>query len=86
MPADEFAKLRGKYKCLYIKFKCTAYLFSTATNIDECVELLLDFVQDIYLTNETVEKEKGIITQEIKMYDDDADWRSYFGSIANLYQ
>lgn len=32
-----------------------------------------------------MEKEKGIICQEIKMYDDDPDWRVYFGAIANLY-
>ena len=32
-----------------------------------------------------VEKEKGIICQEIKMYDDDPDWRVYFGAIANFY-
>ncbi|MFR6098976.1 MAG: EF-P 5-aminopentanol modification-associated protein YfmH [Longibaculum sp.] len=48
--------------------------------------MLLDFVQDIYLTEENVEKEKGIINQEIGMYDDDPDWRCYFGSIQNLYQ
>lgn len=64
----------------------TAYLFSTTTHEDECIELLLDFVQDIYLTEENVEKEKGIINQEIGMYDDDPDWRCYFGSIQNLYQ
>lgn len=83
--SDKFSML-GASTNAFTSSSRTAYLFSTATNIDECVELLLDFVQDIYLTNETVEKEKGIITQEISMYDDDADWRSYFGSIANLYQ
>ena len=64
----------------------TAYLFSTTTNENECIELLLDFVQTIDITDESVEKEKGIIGQEIKMYDDDPDWRVYFGSIQNLYQ
>ena len=83
--SDKFSML-GASTNAFTSSSRTAYLFSTATNIDECVELLLDFVQYIYLTNETVEKEKGIITQEISMYDDDADWRSYFGSIANLYQ
>ena len=46
---------------------------------------LLDFVQSLNITDESVEKEKGIICQEIKMYDDDPDWRVYFGAIANLY-
>ena len=40
----------------------------------------------IKITDENVEKEKGIINQEIRMYDDDPDWRCYFGSIQNLYQ
>lgn len=64
----------------------TAYLFTTTTNEYSCIELLLDFVQSLHLTEESVEKEKGIIGQEIKMYDDDPDWRVYFGSIQNLYQ
>lgn len=63
----------------------TAYLFSTSSKELECTKLLLDFVQDLYLTHENVEKEKGIIGQEIKMYDDDPDWQNYFGAIQNLY-
>ena len=63
----------------------TAYLFNTTANVEKCIKLLLDFVQDIYLTDDSVEKEKGIINQEIGMYDDDPDWRCYFGSIQNLY-
>lgn len=46
---------------------------------------LLDFVQDPYFTPETVDKEKGIIGQEIEMYNDDPSWRLYFGMIGNLY-
>ncbi|BBM22975.1 zinc-dependent proteinase, M16 family [Lactiplantibacillus plantarum] len=46
---------------------------------------LLDFVQDPYFSTATVEKEKGIIGQEIEMYDDDPSWRLYFGMIGNLY-
>ncbi len=46
---------------------------------------MLDFVQKLEITPDSVEKEKGIIGQEIKMYDDDPDWRVYFGSIQNLY-
>jgi len=64
----------------------TAYLFNTTANEYECIELLLDFVQELYLTDESIEKEKGIINQEIGMYDDDPDWRCYFGSIQNLYK
>lgn len=82
--ADEFAKL-GASSNAFTSSSRTAYLFSTTTNENECVELLLDFVQSLDITDESVEKEKGIICQEIKMYDDDPDWRVYFGAISNLY-
>ena len=51
----------------------------------ESTETLLDFVQEPYFTEKTVEKEKGIIGQEITMYDDQPDWRLYFGTIENMY-
>ncbi|MEG0276093.1 MAG: pitrilysin family protein [Coprobacillus sp.] len=83
--SDKFAQL-GASTNAFTSSSRTAYLFNTTSNENQCIELLLDFVQDIYLTNESVEKEKGIINQEIKMYDDDPDWRCYFGSIQNLYK
>ena len=67
--ADEFAKL-GASSNAFTSSSRTAYLFSTTTNENDCVELLLDFVQSLNITDESVEKEKGIICQEIKMYDD----------------
>lgn len=82
--SDKFSLL-GASTNAFTSSSRTAYLFSTGSNEMECTELLLDFVQDIYLTNENVEKEKGIIGQEIKMYDDDPDWQNYFGAIQNLY-
>lgn len=83
--SEAFAKL-GASTNAFTSSSRTAYLFSTTSHEKECIELLLDFVQDIYLTDENVEKEKGIINQEIGMYDDDPYWRCYFGSIQNLYQ
>ncbi|MEG0366027.1 MAG: pitrilysin family protein [Coprobacillus sp.] len=83
--SDKFAQL-GASTNAFTSSSRTAYLFNTTSNENECIELLLDFVQNIYLTKDSVEKEKGIINQEIKMYDDDPDWRCYFGSIQNLYQ
>ncbi|WP_305140150.1 EF-P 5-aminopentanol modification-associated protein YfmH [Thomasclavelia cocleata] len=82
--SDEFAKL-GASTNAFTSSSRTAYLFSTTTNEYPCIELLLDFVQKLEITPDSVEKEKGIIGQEIKMYDDDPDWRVYFGSIQNLY-
>jgi predicted Zn-dependent peptidase len=83
--SELFAKL-GASTNAFTSSSRTAYLFNTTANEYECIELLLDFVQEECLSDESVEKEKGIINQEIGMYDDDADWRCYFGSISNLYQ
>lgn len=69
----------------FTSFTKTSYLFSATRNLKENLETLLDFVQDPYFTPKTVDKEKGIIGQEIEMYDDDPSWRLYFGMIGNLY-
>lgn len=70
----------------FTSFTRTAYLFSSTSNVERNLETLIDFVQDPYFTEKTVEKEKGIIGQEITMYDDNPDWRLYFGLIQNLYK
>lgn len=69
----------------FTSFDRTAYLFSSTGHVKENLTILLNFVQSPYFTDENVEKEKGIIGQEIKMYDDNADWRVYFGLIENMY-
>ncbi|MDQ0198627.1 EF-P 5-aminopentanol modification-associated protein YfmH [Neobacillus ginsengisoli] len=70
----------------FTSFTRTAYLFSSTSDVEKNLETLIDFVQDPYFSEKTVEKEKGIIGQEITMYDDNPDWRLYFGLIQNLYQ
>ncbi|MCD7033711.1 insulinase family protein [Metabacillus sp. GX 13764] len=69
----------------FTSFTRTAYLFSSTSDVEKNLETLVDFVQDPYFTEKTVEKEKGIIGQEINMYDDNPDWRLYFGLIQNMY-
>ena len=70
----------------FTSFTRTAYLFSSTSDVEKNLETLVDFVQDPYFSEKTVEKEKGIIGQEITMYDDNPDWRLYFGLIQNLYK
>ncbi|OUM89643.1 MAG: zinc protease [Bacillus thermozeamaize] len=70
----------------FTSFTRTAYLFSCTDKVKENLLTLLDFVQRPYFTDENVEKEKGIIGQEIRMYEDDPDWQVYFGLIQALYQ
>ncbi len=79
-----FGKL-GASANAFTSFTQTSYLFSSTTNVDENIETLLDFVQEPYFTKETVEKEKGIISQEIQMYEDEPDWRLFFGILGNMY-
>ncbi|MCH4124291.1 MAG: insulinase family protein [Levilactobacillus sp.] len=69
----------------FTSFTQTSYLFATTSHLHENLDILLDFVQDPYFTAATVNKEKGIIGQEIEMYDDDPGWQSYFGMIGQLY-
>ena len=81
---QKFSVLGGSANA-FTSFTRTAYLFSATDKVYDNTEVLLDFVQEPYFTEETVEKEKGIINQEITMYDDLPDWRLYFGAIENLY-
>lgn len=69
----------------FTSFTRTAYLFSSTSDVEKNLETLMDFVQEPYFSEKTVEKEKGIIGQEITMYDDNPDWRLYFGTIENMY-
>ncbi|EXX92081.1 EF-P 5-aminopentanol modification-associated protein YfmH, partial [Paenibacillus darwinianus] len=69
----------------FTSFDRTVYLFSATEKIDENLNTLLDFVQHPYFTEANVEKEKGIIEQEINMYKDNPDWRVYFGLIDAMY-
>ena len=64
----------------------TVYLFSSASNMTENLEILLDFVSHPYFTKETVDKEQGIIGQEIRMYDDNPNWRLYFNMLRAMYK
>ena len=63
----------------------TAYLFECTDNFYEAMDELMDYVQHPYFTDENVEKEKGIIGQEIMMYDDYPDWRVYLNAIQAMY-
>lgn len=69
----------------YTSFDRTAYLFSGSGDIVPSLEILLDFVQKPYFTEATVEKERGIIGQEIRMYDDSPGWRVFFNLLQAMY-
>lgn len=81
---EQFSKL-GASANAYTNFTTTAYLFGCTENFYENLKLLVKFVQNPYFTDENVEKEKGIIAQEIRMYQDDPSWRVYFNALEALY-
>ncbi len=64
----------------------TAYLFECTEHFYEGLDELMDYVQNPYFTDENVEKEKGIIGQEIKMYDDEPAWQLYMNALDCMYR
>lgn len=82
---DKFSKYGGNANA-FTSFNMTAYLFSATANVYENLETLLNYVQSPYFTEESVQKEQGIIGQEIRMYDDNANWRVFFNCLECMYQ
>lgn len=69
----------------YTSFDKTCYLFSCSDNYKESLEILLNFVQSPYFTKESVDKEQGIIGQEIKMTNDNPGWCIFFNLLKCMY-
>ena len=64
----------------------TTYLFECNDHFYEALDEFMDYVQKPYYTDENVEKEKGIIAQEIKMYDDHPGWQVYINAMECMYE
>ncbi|MDE6019959.1 MAG: insulinase family protein [Ruminococcus sp.] len=69
----------------YTSFDKTCYLFQCSDHYKESLEILLSFVQDPYFTPESIQKELGIIGQEIRMTNDDPGWKLFFNMLKGLY-
>ncbi len=84
---DAFSKYAktGASANAFTSFDRTCYLFSCSDNFYENLDILLSFVQAPYFTKENVEKEQGIIGQEIRMYDDNPGWRVMFNLLKGMY-
>ncbi|MFZ5965860.1 MAG: EF-P 5-aminopentanol modification-associated protein YfmH [Bacillota bacterium] len=81
---DKFSQL-GSNPNAYTNFTSTCYLFSCTDKFYENLALLIQFVQRPYFTDENVAKEKGIIEQEIRMYDDNPTWKVFFNALKAMY-
>ena len=64
----------------------TAYLFGGIDNFYKGLDELMDYVQHPYFTDKNVEKERGIIGQEIQLYDDQPMWKLYLNAMKCLYK
>lgn len=81
---DYYAKTGAKANA-YTSNDRTAYYFVATDNFYESLDILLKFVKHPFFTAENVEKEKGIIGQEIRMYDDEPSWQGYISLVQSLY-
>ncbi len=81
----EFAELGAMVNAM-TSYDMTAYYFSCTENFSRCLGLLLEFVSTPYFTEETVQKELGIIDQEIGMYEDSPDSRVYENLMGTAYE
>ena len=70
----------------FTSFDKTCYLFGCSQNWQESLRILLSFVQSPYFTKESVDKEQGIIGQEINMCNDDPSWRVLFNMLRSMYK
>ena len=80
----EVTKL-GAESHAFTRFTRTSYLFSATDNISENLQLLQELVHRADFTKESILREQDIIGQEIEMYQDNPDYRLFFGALANLY-
>lgn len=69
----------------YTSSDITAYHFECTDKFTENLEILLGFVSTPYFSDDSVEKEKAIITQEILMTEDDPDFSLYYGILKSLF-
>ena len=81
---DAFARYGGSNNA-FTNYTMTAYYVECTEYFKENLQILLKMVTTPYFTEESVEKERGIIAQEIRMYEDSPEFRMMFGLLAGMY-
>ena len=64
----------------------TGYYFESTEKFEENLKILLSFVSIPWFTKESVDKERGIIGQEIGMIEDNPDWKVFMNLMAAMYE
>ena len=82
-PMEYFAKT-GTSSNAYTSFFQTCYYIEGSKNYEDNLNFLIDFVQKPYFTTETVNKEKGIIEQELNMYNDNPNHVLFYRTLFNM--
>lgn len=82
---DDFSKMGANVNAA-TSYNSTVYYFQTSGDLIEPLNLLLDFTQSFDISEESVEKEKGIIVQELNMYRQMSDFRLVRETFASLFQ
>lgn len=82
---EEFSQIGANVNA-FTSYNETAYYFSTTNDPIKPLHMLLDFVQELTITQASVEKEKGIIIQEIEMYKQMSDARLFSEVFEALFQ
>lgn len=80
---QDFTKI-GAESNAFTSFTRTSYLFSATDSVLESLNLLQDLVRRTHFTESSVQREQGIIEQEIEMYQDNPDYRLFFGALRNF--
>ncbi|UXR37032.1 insulinase family protein [Staphylococcus simulans] len=70
----------------FTSFDRTSYLFSATSNVESNILRLMNMVETPYFTEATVEKEKGIIAEEIKMYQEQPGYKLMFNTLRAMYK
>lgn len=81
---NKFAE-QGASPNAYTNFQITTYYFTSTEGFNDNLRLLINFVYNPHLTEENVNKEKGIIEQEIRMYEDNPNFRVYYNALEGMY-
>ncbi len=83
--SEQFAALGADVNA-FTSYDMTAYYFSCTAQFEKALKLLLNFVSTPYFTKESVEKEQGIIGQEIEMHRDNPDTAVFEKLVAQMYE
>ena len=82
---DRFARRGAKVNAM-TGFTRTSYHFTATSQVEENLTDLLHLVSRAHITEDNVDKERGIIAQELRMYEDSPDYRLFFDYVGCLYE